>query len=236
MSAPDPRAPGAGAHGGRAPREALFRVAAWGRPSLVPELEVLLTADVMDAWSVLDADGLGPAPSAATSAPPPPYWSVVWAGGQALARWLLDHPEVVRGAEVVDFASGGGLVALAAKAAGASRVRALELDPLACEATRAAAARNGLTLEVLAGDALAREAPPCDVLVAGDVFYEPTLARLALPWLARARQRGARVLLGEAFRTYAPREGVRELGRFEVPVPEHVESATVRQARVLELA
>jgi predicted nicotinamide N-methyase len=217
-------------------REALFRVAGWGRATLVPELELLLTPDVMDAWSVLEAEGLGPAPSLETSAPPPPYWSVAWAGGQALARWLLDHPEAVRGAHVVDFASGGGLVALAAKRAGAARVRALELDPLACEATRVAAARNGLELEVEEGDALGRAAPSCDVLLAGDVFYEPGLARLALPWLTGARRRGARVLVGEAHRLYAPQGGLAQLADYAVPVPRHVEGSSERAARVLELA
>ncbi len=106
---------------------------------------------------------------------PPPFWAFAWAGGQALARYILDHPALVRGKHVFDFASGSGLVAIAAMKAGAATARASEIDPFALEAIAINAALNGVTVAVIAGDVLDR-AVAADVICAGDVFYDRDMA------------------------------------------------------------
>lgn len=153
----------------------------------VPELALYLADELEGAWEAVGGEL--------------PYWAFAWAGGRGLARLVLDEPALVRGRRVVDFASGSGLVALAAARAGAREVVALELDPAAGEAIRENAAANGLAVEVRVGDALEGPPPPCDVLLAGDVFYERALAARALPWLDRAP---AEVWVGDPGRNHSP--------------------------------
>lgn len=165
-----------------------------------------------------------------------PYWAFAWAGGQALARFVLDHPETVRGRRVVDFATGSGLLGIAASLAGAAEVLALDRDPF-CEAAVALnAARNGVEVAFRAGDALGAPLAGCEVLLAGDVFYEPALAQGALSWFRELRGRGVRVLAGDACRTYAPRDGFRVLAWYDVPTTTVIEDAATRRARVLEIS
>jgi predicted nicotinamide N-methyase len=164
-----------------------------------------------------------------------PYWAFAWAGGQALARYVLDHPESVRGRRVVDFATGSGLLAIAASIAGAAEVLALDRDPFSEAAVALNAARNGVGIRFRTGDAVGSPLPGCEVLLAGDVFYEPGLARTALGWFRELRASGVRVLAGDACRSYAPGDGLEVLAWYDVPTTTAIEAAGIKRARVLEI-
>ncbi len=164
-----------------------------------------------------------------------PYWAFPWAGGQALARYLLDHPAVVRGRRAVDFATGSGLVAIAAARAGAASVLALDVDPFCRGAVLLNAALNGLEIPFRAGDALGAPLAGADVVLAGDVFYERALAAGALAWFRALARSGVRVLAGDAGRAYAPPRGFVEIAAYEVPTTVEIEDAPVRRARVIEI-
>ncbi|MFL5138917.1 MAG: class I SAM-dependent methyltransferase [Microvirga sp.] len=143
---------------------------------------------------------------------PPPFWAFAWAGGQALARYILDHPETVGGKRVVDFASGSGIVAIAAAKAGAARVLAADIDGFCGAALTLNAEANGVTVEFT--DANLLDAPPpawAEVVLAGDFCYEKPLAERATAWLGEARAAGARVLIGDPGRSYFPRTGLEKL-------------------------
>ncbi len=157
-----------------------------------------------------------------------PFWCVPWAGGQALARYVLDHPDVVRGKRVLDFACGGGLVAIAAARAGAT-VRAVDIDPLARVTTELNRAANGVDLEVHTADVVGDPLLDVDVVLAGDIWYEPAPSARFRRWF---RKLGMPVLTADSGRPYAPRR-VRELARYEVPTPFELEARTTRTARVL---
>jgi predicted nicotinamide N-methyase len=164
-----------------------------------------------------------------------PYWAFPWAGGQALARYLLDHAELVRGRSVTDFATGSGLVAIAAARAGAAQVLALDRDPFCEAAVSLNAARNGARVQFRGGDAVGDPLPGCDLLLAGDIFYERGLAQAALGWFRRLRARGVRILAGDACRAYAPRAGFEDLAWYDVPTTTAIEASGILRARVLEL-
>lgn len=166
-----------------------------------------------------------------------PFWAFPWAGGQALARHLLDRTELVRGRSVLDFATGSGLVAIAASKAGARSVVAFDLDPFCEAAVLLNARRNGVVIP------FRRESPigasstteGIDVVLAGDVFYERTLAEASLAWFRELAKRGTLVLAGDAWRTYAPVDGFVELAVHEVPTSLEIEGGPFRVARVLEI-
>ncbi|HEY6004502.1 MAG TPA: 50S ribosomal protein L11 methyltransferase [Anaeromyxobacter sp.] len=164
-----------------------------------------------------------------------PYWAFPWAGGQALARHVLDHPDVVRGRRVLDFATGSGLVAIAAARAGAASVLAVDVDPFCGAAVRLNAELNRVRLEFREEDPLARALEGADVVLAGDVFYERALAEGALSWLRALAGRGVRVLAGDAERVYAPRSGFTVLAVHDVPTTVEIEDRPIRRARVLEI-
>ena len=164
-----------------------------------------------------------------------PYWAFPWPGGQALARYVLDHPETVRGRLVSDFATGSGLLAIAALQAGAAAVEALDRDPFSGIAVEVNARHNGLTIPFRPGDSLGQDLPGCEVLLAGDVFYERGLADRAMAWFRALAGRGVRVLAGDGHRVYAPRTGCIELASYEVPTTTAIEDANSRRARVLEI-
>lgn len=164
-----------------------------------------------------------------------PYWAFPWAGGQALARHVLDHPEVVRGRGVLDFATGSGLVAIAAARAGAASVVAVDVDPFCRAAVRLNAELNGVELTFREGDPLVDEACDAEVVLAGDVFYERALAEGALSWLRALAAKGVRVLAGDAQRVYAPAAGFVELAVHDVPTTVEIEDQPMRRARVLEI-
>ena len=146
---------------------------------------------------------------------PPPFWAFVWAGGQALARFLLDHPETVAGRRVHDLATGSGVVAIAAAMAGAASVTVSDADPAAVAAAQRNAAANGVTL--------APDAPPAGVVVAGDVFYSPTVAEQMTAILRLARRRSAEVLVGDPGRGYFPGRLFEQVAEYIVPVPAALE-------------
>jgi predicted nicotinamide N-methyase len=164
-------------------------------------------------------DGTG---GAFSSDVPPPFWLFVWAGGQALARHVLDHPEIVRGRSVLDVASGSGVAAIAAAKAGASRVTALDVDPLAVAAAARNAAANEVTVETRAVD-IADSDVPADVILAGDVFYTRTVADRMATRMRRAGREGTRVLVGDPGRGYFPERLFTRVAEYVVPVPAALE-------------
>ena len=166
---------------------------------------------------------------------PPPYWAFAWAGGQALARYVLDHPATVAGLRVLDLASGSGLVAIAAARGGAAAVRAVEVDERAVAAVALNAEANGVRVDAELGDILDGDAGDAEVVLAGDVFYSEAMARRMLRFLLRAARAGARVLVGDPDRAFLPRERFHQLAAYEVPVPEALESVRVKHTTVWEL-
>ena len=165
----------------------------------------------------------------------PPFWAFPWAGGQALARHLLDHPETVRDKRVLDLASGSGLVAIAAAMAGAASVTANDIDPM-CEAAIAANAElNGVEVSYAAGDLLDAPLAAVDVILAADVFYEQTPATHFLAFLQRAHAAGTAVYAGDPGRTYFPRDVFRQVAEYEVTTSTEIENTPIKTARVWTL-
>lgn len=193
-------------------------------PPHVPELVLHLADEAHDLWlkteEELEALGL-----------PPPFWAFAWAGGQGLARYVLDHPQTVRDRDVVDFASGSGLVAIAAAKAGAARVTALDIDRFAGAAIAMNAERNGVRIDMRIADAVGEDIA-CDVFLAGDVFYDRPFAERLTPWFDRLAERGTTVIVGDPGRAYLPRARVEELARYAVPVTRALEDAEVKATTV----
>jgi predicted nicotinamide N-methyase len=198
------------------------------RPPLVPEIALHLATEVTPIWRASEE-------TLAEGAVPPPFWAFAWAGGQALARYLLDNPAVVAGREVMDFASGSGLVAIAAAKAGAACVAASEIDPFATAAIGLNAAANGVAVAVLRGDLIAAPAVALPVVTAGDVCYEQPMAGRATAWLRRCAAAGSLVLLGDPGRAYLPRAGLVERARYEVPTSRELEDREMRETVVWEV-
>jgi predicted nicotinamide N-methyase len=189
---------------------------------LAPEISLYLADAQVGLFDLTDGEF--------RSDEPPPFWAFVWAGGQALARYVLDHPDEVRGRTVLDVAAGSGVAAIAAARAGASAVTAIDLDRNAAEAIRRNAAANDVTVTAAAMDVT--ESPATDVLLAGDVFYSRPVADRLLPALRRS---GARVLVSDADRGFLPRRLFEELTSFEVPVRPALETERVMRTRVWQL-
>jgi predicted nicotinamide N-methyase len=162
---------------------------------------------------------------------PPPFWAFAWAGGQALARHVTDHPELVRGRRALDFASGSGLVAIAAARAGASAVEASEIDPFAQAAIALNAEANGVKIVVRAGDLVGRD-EGWDVVLAGDVSYERDMAGAVSDWLERLALRGATVLIGDPGRAYLARERLERIAEYSVPVTRELEDSEIKRTGV----
>ncbi|MCJ2135771.1 50S ribosomal protein L11 methyltransferase [Methylobacterium sp. J-026] len=167
---------------------------------------------------------------------PPPFWAFAWAGGQALSRYILDNPVLVDGTMAVDFASGSGLVAIAAARAGARRVLASDLDPFAMAAIRLNAAANDVAgrVEPISDDLLGT-VPEADLVLAADVFYERDLAAAVTDWLFGLHARGVTVLIGDPGRTYLPRTRLTCLASYEVPVSRDLEDAEIKRSHVWRL-
>jgi predicted nicotinamide N-methyase len=195
------------------------------RPSLVPEVSLLIASDVVALWEAIETER-GTAPTE------PPFWAAAWPGGQALARFVLDSPEVVAGRSVLDLGSGSGLVAVAAALAGARQVLASEIDPFGHAAIAVNAQDNGVAPVAVLGDVLAGEPPAVDVVLAGDVCYDRTMSDRVLPFLEAARARGAEVYLGDPGRPYVPTDRLTAVATFDVP---DIEGAQVRRTTVWRL-
>ncbi|WP_114946875.1 class I SAM-dependent methyltransferase [Microvirga calopogonii] len=162
---------------------------------------------------------------------PPPFWAFAWAGGQALARYILDHPEMVRGRRVLDFASGSGLVAIAAMKAGAAEVTACDIDPFAVAAMGINAAANAVSITPLQSDIVGQDGG-WDTVLAGDICYERDLADRVIRWLSDLSGRGATVLIGDPGRSYLPKGRLESLAAYEVPVTRTLEDADIKKSNV----
>jgi len=184
-------------------------------PPLVPEIRLHLATEITPIWQATEE-------TLARSALPPPFWAFAWAGGQALARYLLDHPEAVAGRFVLDFGAGSGLVAIAAAKAGAASVTAAEIDHFAAAAIAANAALNDVAIEVVT-TALLGDKRFWKVVTAGDICYEQPMAERAMRWLRRLAGRGSMVLLGDPGRAHVPGVGLCELARYDVPTSHELE-------------
>jgi predicted nicotinamide N-methyase len=162
---------------------------------------------------------------------PPPFWAFAWAGGQALARYVLDNPETVAGRRVLDFASGSGLVGIAAAKAGAARVEACDIDAFAIAAMGLNADANGVSIEPLLAD-LVGEDEGWDAVLAGDICYEQDTASRVVEWLAHLAQRGATVLIGDPKRSYLPVDRLEVVAEYRVPVTRSLEDAEIKKSSV----
>jgi predicted nicotinamide N-methyase len=205
------------------------QVTGWTAPGVAPlvnEITLLLADDIHRTWSLTDEEA-------------PPFWAFAWAGGQALARHVLDHPELVAGRRVLDLASGSGLVAIAAAQAGAAHVVASDHDARARVATARNAVLNGVALDVV-GDLVGPDAESVeldvDVVLAGDVFYEQPMARLMLEFLDEAAGAGIDVLVGDPGREYLPRRRVTALATYDVRETADLEGRSVTPTTVHRFA
>jgi predicted nicotinamide N-methyase len=194
-------------------------------PPLVPEIRLHLAGEITPLWHATEA-------MLERAGVPPPYWAFAWAGGQALARHVLDHPELVRGKAVLDFGAGSGLVALAAAKAGAIAVVAAEIDPVAAAAIALNAALNDVAIAVETADIIGRAPVPWSRVLVGDMCYEQPLAERLVPWLRALARDDVRVLLGDPGRAYLPAEGLEALGRYAVPTPLDLEDRETREGVV----
>lgn len=199
------------------------------RPPAVPELALHLGSEITPLWEMTEKQ-------MNDSGLPPPFWAFAWAGGQAVARYLLDHPDEVRGRTVLDMASGSGLVAIAAKLSGASVAQAADTDPMCAAAVALNAQTNDVQVEFLAEDMLDEPVPDVHVITAGDVCYERAMTYRMMRWLRAAHERGIRVLLGDPGRTYLPDAGLTELAVYEVPTTPEIEQDDTRRTGVFTFA
>jgi len=195
--------------------------------AFVPEVRLHQADDAVGLWELTEGEF--------RSDQPPPFWAFAWAGGQALARYVTDHPDLVAGRRVLDLAAGSGLVAIAAARAGATAVRAVEVDPLAVAAVAVNAEANGVRLDAELADILDGDAGDAEVVLAGDVFYSAAMARRMLRFLLTAARAGATVLVGDPDRAFLPRDRFDPVASYEVPVPETLESVRVKRATVWRL-
>lgn len=198
-------------------------------PPLVPEIRLHLASEVTPLWQATEV-------TLAQSQLPPPYWAFAWAGGQALARYILDHADAVRGKRVLDFGAGSGLVAIAALKAGAYAATAAEIDAFAAAAIALNAALNHVAIAVETADLLARAPAAWETVLVGDMCYERPLAERLTQWLSACARGGATVLLGDPGRAYLPKDRLTALARYDVPTPLDLEDRTVRQGVVWQLA
>jgi predicted nicotinamide N-methyase len=208
-----------------APEEFIRRHTRIQQPSLVPEISLHLADDLMRLWERMGTEMDQENPAI-------PFWACAWVGGQALARYILDHPEEVGGKRVLDLATGSGLCAIAAGNAGAAVVTAADIDPMAEAIVPLNAALNRAQIEMTRANLLSRPAPDVDAILAGDVCYEEEMAERMLPWLREAHRRGTRVLLGDPGRHYFPREIMTSLAVYEVPTTWEVEGTELKRTGI----
>jgi predicted nicotinamide N-methyase len=206
------------------PRQFILENTSIMAPPHVPEIRLHLADEAHDLWlkteEELEEIGL-----------PPPFWAFAWAGGQGLARFILDHPEMVRGKRVIDFASGSGLVAIAAMKAGAVSVLAADIDPWSQTAVAMNAALNGVEI-AHTGDDIVGQDIAGDVMLAGDVFYDQSFAAALIPWFTRLSNEGKTVLVGDPGRAYCPKDRLEKLAVYEVPVTRALEDSEVKRTTV----
>jgi predicted nicotinamide N-methyase len=197
-------------------------------PPHVPEIALQLADEITPLWRMTEEElgeiGL-----------PPPFWAFAWAGGQALARYLIDHPSEVAGERVLDFAAGSGLVGIAAMKAGAASALCADIDGFCAAAVAVNSAANGVVLDFTDADLLDAPPPAVAVIAAGDIFYEKPLAERVLAWLHQAQRQGARVLIGDPGRSYFPRSGLEKLAEYQVETTRELEDMAVKKTAVWTL-
>ncbi len=193
-------------------------------PPLTPEIRLWLADEAVPIWKrteeELGAMGL-----------PPPFWAFAWAGGQALARYILDHADLVKGKRVLDFASGSGLVAIAAAKAGAGEMTACDIDAFAIAAIEANAVENGVAVALRHEDLIGAD-DGWEVVLAGDIAYERNFAGAAMGWLASLADRGASVLIGDPRRSYLPLDRLACVIEYSVPVTRELEDSEIKRTGV----
>jgi predicted nicotinamide N-methyase len=216
--------------------EFILRNTELASPPLIPELRLHLATKITPLWEATESElqqlGL-----------PPPYWAFAWAGGQALARYVIDHPHLVAGRRVLDIGAGSGIVSLAALWVSAATVIANDIDPVAGLAIRTNAGTNGLEAglsfagrDMFDEPALAEDGGPLfDVVLAGDVFYERPMAVRAETWLRRHAAAGALVLVGDPGRAYLPKTGREHCATYQVPVSTDLEDREIKETSVWRL-
>jgi predicted nicotinamide N-methyase len=211
--------------------EAFIRANTRLRPvPLVPEIKIFVADEAVPLWQKTEEElneaGL-----------PPPFWAFAWAGGQALARYVLDNAALVRGKRVLDLASGSGLVAIAAMKAGAREVTSADIDRFAAVAAQINAAENAVELATCTDDLLrGASETQWDVVLAGDIFYERDTAELALTFLARQARGGGAILIGDPGRSYLPKDKLKHLAEYRVPVTRELEDAEIKRTSVWTIA
>jgi predicted nicotinamide N-methyase len=189
-----------------------------------PTIRLHLAHEAVALWQLtqaeLEAQGL-----------PLPFWAFAWAGGQGLARYVLDHPDCVAGKSVLDLASGSGLVGIAARMAGAADVTCVDIDPFCQETITLNAALNHVEIDVIIADLIGQNVPQ-EVILVGDLFYEREIAAPLWAWLQRLHTGGKTILIGDPSRTYLPKTGLVALADYQVPVSRELEDASVKRTRV----
>ncbi|CAN7519292.1 class I SAM-dependent methyltransferase [Neorhizobium sp. LjRoot104] len=210
------------------PRTFILQNTGLTSPPHVPEIRLHLASEAHDLWLKTEEDlekiGL-----------PPPFWAFAWAGGQGLARYVLDNPDAFAGRRVLDFASGSGLVAIAARLAGAADVLAADIDPWAASSIALNAAENGVAIRSTAEDQIGRPVE-ADVILAGDVFYDREFAAALIPWFTRLAGEGKLILVGDPGRSYLPKDRLEQLAVYQVPVTRALEDSEVKRTTVWRFA
>lgn len=196
-------------------------------PPLVPEIKLHLATEITPIWEATEA-------TLTQMNLPPPYWAFAWAGGQALTRFLIDHPDWVKGKRVLDFAAGSGLSAIGAAKAGAALTQAAEIDDFAIAAIALNARANNVAIDLVREDLIGVE-PRWDVVLAGDVCYERPMAEKVIAWFRALAGRGVAILMGDPGRAYLPQSGLLELARYQVPTSLELEDRTQRETIVWRL-
>jgi predicted nicotinamide N-methyase len=219
---------------------------AWARPAtpeiiragtqlrsvpLVPDILLHQASDPISLWRRTEL-------TSGRTGLDPPFWAFAWAGGLALARYLLDHPETVRGRRAIDIASGSGLVAIAAAKAGAAAVTAYDIDPVAAVAIRMNAAANGVRVRAVCADVLEQDnLPACgaDLVLVADAFYQRDLASKVMRFAERGRARGADVLVGDFGRAHLPRDRLAPLASYDVSGQRMLEGSEIKRTTIWTL-
>ena len=195
-------------------------------PSMVPELRLHLATEITPIWRASEAD-------LERMGVPPPYWAFCWPGGQAITRHILDHPALVRDRNVLDFAAGSGMTAIAAMKAGAAKAIGNDIDDYALDAMRLNAQANAVAIEIDGRDLLVHEPKrDIDVILAGDICYEQPLAGRVFAWLQAQARRGTIVLLGDPGRSYRPTQGIEEVARYDIPTSLQLEKHGMKETVV----
>lgn len=195
------------------------------RPPHTPEIALHLADEITPIWRMTE-EALG------ALGVPPPFWAFAWAGGQALARYVLDNPDVVRAKRTIDFAAGSGLVGIAAIKAGASHVLCADVDDFCAAAISLNAELNSAELDFTAENLLDADPPTVDVILAADISYEKPLALRVRRWLAQAHAQGAMVLMGDPRRTYFACEGLVQLAEYQVETTRELEDFAIKRTGV----